>query len=158
MEDFPEAIRKFILANHVVGLATSNAGQPWAASCFYAFDTEACALILLTSRETRHAQGMLANANVAGTISGQPCSILKIRGIQFLAKARLQEGEAAERAYRIYCGRHPIARLRRSDIWMLDFEEIKFTDNSRVFANKTLWHRQEANSSESPSDAATCAG
>jgi len=158
MEDFPEAIRKFILANHVVGLATSNGGQPWAASCFYAFNTETSALILLTSCDTRHAQGMLASANVAGTISGQPCSILKIRGIQFLAKARLLEGEAAERAYRIYCGRHPIAQLRKSDVWMLDFEGIKFTDNSRVFADKTLWHRQDTDSSKSSYDTAPCAG
>lgn len=142
MQDFPEAISKFILANHVVGLATIHDGKPWAASCFYAFDTQAKAIILLTSRESRHAEGMLANTCVAGTIAGQPSSILKIRGIQFIAGARLLEGDAANDAYHLYCGRHPIARIRKSDVWILEFEEIKFTDNSKIFAGKTLWHRE----------------
>lgn len=146
MTPLPDNIRRFIQRQHVVGLATLFEGEPWAASCFYAFDAESVALIILSDPATRHGQAMLATPRIAGTIAGQPKLIPKIQGIQFTAEACLLRGQAAETAYGQYCQRHPIARLKRSEVWQLALLQIKFTDNSLLQGSKTHWQRDTATS------------
>ncbi len=142
MAPLPSNIRDFLLKNHVVGLATVLAGEPWAASCFYAFDASSIALIILSSEQSRHGVAMLNHATVAGTIAGQPTFIPKIQGIQFVASAQRLHDDEQEKAYALYCARHPIARLKRSAVWRLSLQELKFTDNSLLLGNKTRWQRE----------------
>lgn len=137
----PEAISRFLAANHVVGLATVLAGEPWAASCFYALEVETPALLILSDEATRHARAMLASPRVAGSIAGQPEALREIRGIQFTARAERLTGDAAQLASEHYWARHPLARLQQAPIWRLTLDEIKYTDNALVFARKTLWQR-----------------
>jgi len=142
LDALPDGIEAFLRDNHVVSVATCARGQIWAASCFYAFEPATVSLILLSSQDTRHGQAMLASPQIAGTIAGQPESVLQIKGIQFSGHAHLLEGEEATQAYRLYCHRHPIARLKRSDVWQLILDEVKHTDNAKIFASKTFWRRQ----------------
>jgi uncharacterized protein YhbP (UPF0306 family) len=144
MKPLPADIRSFIQHNHVVGIATLWQGMPWSASCFYAFDEAKLALIILSAASTRHGEGMSNQAQIAGTIAGQPQSLAGIRGIQFIAHATLLAGDASSAAFSLYCQRHPIARLKRADTWQLVFDEIKYTDNLKIFANKTHWARHTA--------------
>lgn len=137
----PSAIADFLREQHVVGLATLVEGEPWAASCFYAFDETDVSLVLMSSVRTRHGIAMLEHPRVAGTVAGQPSAIAQIRGIQFLADAHLLAGEAADAARALYCRRHPIARLMDSGIWRLTLAEIKYTDNAKLFGSKTRWRR-----------------
>lgn len=139
--ELPAGIREFLFANHVVGLATLSEGQPWAASCFYAFDEQSVSLLILSDERTRHAQAMLANRSVAGTIAGQPTLIRKIQGIQFAAHAHLLTGESGEKAHALYAMRHPIARHKRSSVWQIVIQELKFTDNTMDIGRKTHWRR-----------------
>ncbi|SHH13769.1 hypothetical protein SAMN04488135_102286 [Pollutimonas bauzanensis] len=139
--ELPDSIRKFLLANHVVGLATLSKGQPWAASCFYALDEQSIALIILSDEHTRHGQAMLGNRSVAGTIARQPALIRKIRGVQFAAHAHLLTGESKEAAHKLYSMRHPIVRLMRSSVWQILIQELKFTDNAMGVGRKTHWRR-----------------
>jgi uncharacterized protein YhbP (UPF0306 family) len=140
----PSPINAFLIEHHVVGLATVSAGEPWAASCFYAFDESSQALVILSSAETRHGLAMLDHGVVAGSIASQPTSIRAIRGIQFVADAALLQSDAADDAYRFYCSRHPIARLRRSAVWRLALRELKYTDNAKLFGTKLCWRRDES--------------
>lgn len=144
MTPLPDNICRFIQRQHVVGLATLLAGEPWAASCFYAFDPAGINLIILTDPATGHGQAMLATPRIAGTIAGQPKLIPKIQGIQFMAEACLLAGQEADVAYGQYCRRHPIARLKRADVWRLTLQQIKFTDNSLLLGSKTRWARENA--------------
>lgn len=138
----PATMARFIARSHVVSLATGDATGLWAASCFYAFDAGHVALIVLTERNTRHGAAMLARPAVAGTIAGQPHNIATIRGVQFAGQAHLLEGAEADAAYATYCQCHPVARLHRADTWLIGLDEIKYTNNANVFAQKTLWQRQ----------------
>jgi uncharacterized protein YhbP (UPF0306 family) len=141
MSTLPAIVNSFILDNHVLSVATAAQGLPWAASCFYAFDSDSASLLVLTAEDTRHGEAMLKTGLVAGTIAGQPTSITEIRGVQFLANAELLQGHAADEGYRIYCIRHPIARLKRSSTWRLAIQELKYTDNAKVFGKKVHWAR-----------------
>jgi uncharacterized protein YhbP (UPF0306 family) len=141
MNPLPDKIRKFILENHVVSLATIDEGGVWAASCFYSFEATQNLLFILSSTLTRHGQAMLRKDHVAGTISGQPTSLHEIRGVQFSATALLLEGEKRDAALRHYLQRHPVARFKPSEIWEIRLTDVKFTDNSLSFGQKTPWTR-----------------
>ena len=133
MQPIPDNIAAFLTQNHVVSIAAAADGAIWSACCFYVFDAERAALVVLTSLETRHGSLMAANPNVAGTIAGQPGSIAKISGIQFAARAALLEEETERRrAQSLFY--HALLRL----------DTVKFTDNKLVFAQKTLWQRNGA--------------
>lgn len=137
----PAAMRDFLLAHHVVGLATLWQGEPWAASCFYAFDMDEIALIVLSDPGTRHGEAMLAHARVAGTIAAQPAAVTDIRGIQFTADVGLLAGDESDAARARYCQRHPIARLMGGEVWRLRLLTIKYTDNAHLLGSKTHWQR-----------------
>lgn len=60
------------------------------------------------------------------------------------------EDAAGAEAYELYCQRHPIARLKRSAVWRLDLQQLKYTDNALLIGNKTHWQRESAGNQVSP--------
>jgi hypothetical protein len=142
MTPLPHSITEFIASLHVVSVATLDADGLWSASCFYAFDVADANLVLLSSADTRHGAAMLADGRVSGTISGQPKNLRDIRGVQFSARAERLDGVAKHAALRLYTQRHPLAKLKTTDVWLLHMDEIKFTDNYSLFGHKTRWSRQ----------------
>lgn len=127
MQPIPDNIAAFLTQNHVVSIAAAADGAIWSACCFYVFDAERAALVVLTSLKTRHG------------------SIAKISGIQFAARAALLEEETERRrAQSLFYHAHPAARALKSDVWLLRLDTVKFTDNKLVFAQKTLWQRNGA--------------
>ncbi|MFA9488144.1 MULTISPECIES: pyridoxamine 5'-phosphate oxidase family protein [unclassified Mannheimia] len=144
----PSHIIDFIQSNHVVNFATHNNDDFWAANCFYAFDQENARLIILTAKKTRHAQIMLENPQIVGTICGQIEKIKEIEGVQFSATAKcLEDKETEKAALQIYYEKHPLARLKPSDVWEISFNTIKHTGNKFVFAQKSIWSK---NATQSP--------
>ncbi|MCK3656283.1 hypothetical protein A4G19_11210 [Pasteurellaceae bacterium Macca] len=136
----PQDIRTFLHQHHVVSLACQNEGEMWCASCFYAFDEQHNGLILLTDTTTQHGKLMLENNHIVGTIAGQPQTVREIEGIQFRATAQLLHNEKArQHALDLYLARHPIAKLRQSDVWAIHFTYIKHTSNRFLFAQKQIW-------------------
>ncbi|MBE0640822.1 MAG: pyridoxamine 5'-phosphate oxidase family protein, partial [Bacteroidales bacterium] len=62
-------ILRFIAEHHVLSLATCSSEGPWCASCFYVYLPHRNVFIFTSNEDTRHAQEMLANPRVAGTIA-----------------------------------------------------------------------------------------
>lgn len=141
MKSFPpNKITEFIERNHVVSLAlVCPDGTLWASNSFYVYDHDKVALIILSDEKSRHAKAMHFHSYIAGTIAGQPKDIRKIQGIQFMATAKQLESSSDEGARRLYYKKFPLARVIPSKVWILYFEELKFTDNTLFFAEKTLW-------------------
>lgn len=137
----PTLIQEYILRYHVVNIACYTPNDLWAASCFYAFDPQHQCLIILTDRTTRHAQLMLANPHITGTIAGQPHAVEEIEGIQFRAIIKLLEGQQQAEALTRYFAKHPIAQKMKSDVWAIYFNEIKHTQNKPYFGHKTYWRK-----------------
>ncbi|MDD0824698.1 hypothetical protein PTQ27_09525 [Mannheimia sp. AT1] len=139
MPHIPNHIIEFIQSNHVVSFAAHTSNNFWAASCFYAFDAENARLIILTSKKTKHAQLMLENPHIVGTICGQIEEIKDIEGIQFSATANCLTEQDAQQALQIYYQKHPLSRLKPSDVWEFSFQTIKHTSNKIIFAQKSIW-------------------
>ncbi|MFC0072129.1 YhbP family protein [Samsonia erythrinae] len=138
-----EAISRYLKKLHVLTLCVGGNSELWCASCFYTYDDRRVAFYLMTELQTRHGEIMARLPQVAGTVSGQPKSVMLIKGIQFRAQAVCLEGEEAELARAQYHARFPIARASQAPIWRLDLTEIKMTDNTLGFGKKRHWRRDE---------------
>ncbi|MDK4689531.1 pyridoxamine 5'-phosphate oxidase family protein [Kingella negevensis] len=146
MNALPKNVTKFLTENRVVTIACAQNNQAWAVNCFYVLNEDTAALIVFTKRTTHHAEIMLANPNVAGTVSVQPEGILGLSGLQFAARAELLEQDDPRRAQfrNVYTGTVPAAKLMDSDVWLLHLDSLKYTDNKMVVARKTKWERNNA--------------
>jgi len=118
MNPLPKPISQFLKEKHIVSFTAHYQEDFWPANCFYAFDEQKVRLIVMTKTTTRHAQLMLKNDHIVGTIAGQPNKIKDMEGIQFTALAHLLENqEERKRAFEIYIKKQPLAKLVNSDIW-----------------------------------------
>ena len=141
MNEISERIIRFIGDNRVMTLATSENNAPYCCSIFYVFDPEECNFYFMSSVETKHIHQASWQPLVAGTIVPGNTSIAKIQGIQFTGIFFQPEDIEREKAKKMYLRKFPMARLIDSEIWMIEVETIKMTDNTLGFGKKILWNR-----------------
>lgn len=103
-------ISRYMKKLHVLTLCVGRDSELWCASCFYTYDENEVAFYIMTETSTRHGEMMLRYPAVAGTIAGQPKTVMLIKGVQFSAQALLLQGEDAVSARERYTQRFPIAR------------------------------------------------
>ena len=137
MSDLSHLLR-YLKKQHVLSLCTSDGDDLWCANCFYVFDEARMAFWLMTGTDTRHGALMLHNSRVAGTVNGQPKSVLLIKGVQYRGRGRLTEDEQALKAYQ---RRFPVAKKVTAPLWEIAIEELKMTDNALGFGSKIVWQR-----------------
>jgi uncharacterized protein len=136
-----QQILDFIAEHHVLTLAVSRNDKPWCASCFYVYMENENRFIFTSDDDTRHIQDVIASGNftVAGTIALETKMVGKIRGIQFSGILFRPEGEELKHAHRMYVRKFPIARLSKLDLWALEPDLLKLTDNRLGFGKKLVW-------------------
>lgn len=135
------AISRWLAKQHVVTWCVANRGELWCANAFYIYDPQKVAFYLLSEDHTRHSQMTGLQANIAGTVNGQPKTVALIRGVQFTGEIwRLEEAESVgPRAQ--YNRRFPVARVLSAPMWEIRLTELKFTDNTLGFGKKLHWIR-----------------
>lgn len=143
MSDRSHLIR-YLKKQHVLSLSCHSVHEIWSANCFYVFDEARMAFWLMTEPDTRHGGLMQANPQVAGTVNGQPKTVLLIKGIQYRGHIRRLEGEAERQARSAYQKRFPVARKVSAPLWEIVLDELKMTDNALGFGKKIVWQREEA--------------
>lgn len=143
--DLPSRLAAFLAEHHVLALATSGAGQPWTASCYYAFDAAAGRFLIASDPATRHLREALANPRVAWAIHLETRIVGKVRGLQATGRLAALEGPDLEAAKAAYLRAFPVARMMpRLDLWALEPDHLKLTDNRLGFGTKLLWTREGA--------------
>ncbi|MCU5773386.1 YhbP family protein [Erwiniaceae bacterium BAC15a-03b] len=135
------AIVRYLKKQHVLSLCCGDAQDLWCANCFYVFDAERVAFWLMTEPDTRHGALMQRQALVAGTVNGQPKSVLLIKGVQYRGQIMVLSGETEARARAAYCKRFPVAKKVSAPLWEIRLDELKMTDNALGFGKKLLWQR-----------------
>lgn len=134
-------IQRYISRQHVFSLFTHHNNDIWPASCYYAFDAKKMSLILMTDSSSKHGQLMVANSQVAGTISTQSKAVSQIQGIQFKGNIEKLEGENERLARAQYCRRFPVALTAKLPVWQLHLWHVKMVDNKLGFGTKLHWER-----------------
>ncbi|MCF6173004.1 MAG: hypothetical protein L3J44_04385 [Campylobacteraceae bacterium] len=122
----------FIQKHHVLGCSFFYKEIIHSASCFYIFLNHPPRFIIASNKDTLHIRLAQKNSKVSGVIHLETKQIGKIQGVQYngiLTKANTQEKQA-------YLKRYPYAIALKPQLWHIDIENIKFTDNTLGFGKK----------------------
>lgn len=130
---------RLLQSHHLLSIATTISDKPWCASCFYAWDNEEQWMVITTDLSTRHGKEFASNPSVAGTIALETHRVGRIRGVQFTGRISPAEGERLNRARRDYLLKFPYAIAANLNLWIIEPDYIKLTDNRLGFGKKILW-------------------
>ena len=136
-------IIEFIKKHHVLTLATSVNNIPYCANCFYVYLKDENMFVFTSDNDTKHVQDVLLNNYVGGSVVLETSIVGKIQGIQFNGKMYLPEGALKKKAKKIYMKRYPFAVLMKTQLWIVDLDFIKLTDNRLGFGKKLIWHKED---------------
>ena len=132
-----QRIVKFIKRHHVLTLATTNeAGEPYVANCFYAYDAKRNRIVFTSDETTRHGHEMASRGSVALSIVLETRIVGRVQGIQ--ATGIAERGD--EEAHACYIKRFPYAAVAPLTLWMVRPTMFKLTDNTLGFGKKLIWH------------------
>ena len=133
-----DAIAAFIGEHHVMTLATSRDGLPYAAPLFYAYDRQRNCFVFASAQETEHARQMEQNPEIAAGIYLETETVGKVQGLQLRGRVF----GAQDTDGKCYFGRFPYARVLRPTLWRLEPSWMKLTDNRLGFGKKLLWEAE----------------
>jgi len=126
----------FIERHHVMTLATlSSDGHPYCANCFYAYDRERNLLIFSSDETTRHVADMTVHPEVACSIVLETKIVGKLQGVQICGRA----GRGDDKAKSDFIGRFPYTAVMPLNIWTVEPDFVKLTDNTLGFGKKLVW-------------------
>ena len=132
-----EKIERFIDEHHLLSLATMGE-RLWCCSMFYAYDPKSISFIVASEETTEHMGNVLVYSRVAGTVALETKTVGKIQGIQFSGVM----AKAETKAYDLYFGAFPYARIMNPTLWRIRLDEVKMTDNTLGFGKKVTWKRE----------------
>lgn len=135
-----EKIELFLSKHHLLSLATSADNVPQSASLFYAYDHTKVAFVIASDTKTEHIQNVLRNDTVSGTVALETDEVGKIEGVQFRAKMKMITSKEGG----LYFKAFPFAKVMNPQLWSIELEVIKLTDNRLGFGKKLYWQRENA--------------
>lgn len=139
-----ERIADFISQQRVATVCcVDEENKPYCFSCFYAFDNDRQLLYFKSGSSAHHSQILLQNPVVAGAIQQDKVNSLAIKGIQFTGRILHPKNELCSQAESVYHKRFPFALAMPGEIWTLQPETIKMTDNTLSFGKKLHWSLHE---------------
>lgn len=134
-------ITEFIKEHHVLTLATSFDNEPWTANCFYAWLIDEQAFVFTSDSDTKHIRDLAQGKKVAGSVVLETKTVGKIRGIQFTGRLFEPEENLKKKCKIAYLKRFPYTALMKTQLWILEVDYAKMTDNRLGFGKKLVWKR-----------------
>ncbi len=116
--------------------------NPYCFSVFYVFDRVERRLYFKSSASSNHARHLLKNKKIAGTIMPDKLNMLAIRGIQFTGIVMDDTNTLHHHATAEYHKRIPLALAMSGEVWAIQLETIKMTDNTIGLGKKINWQRE----------------
>ena len=114
---------------------------PYCFSCFYFYNREETLLHYKTTANTHHAELLLKNPAIAGTILPDKLNMIRIKGVQLTGMVLSNDHPLAKNASAGYYKKYPVALSMPGEIWTIQINTIKFTDNTLGFGTKMKWER-----------------
>lgn len=137
-----EKIIRFIKKHHVLTLATTIGNSPWCSNMFYAYDPKRNIFIFTSDDTTRHASEASANNTVAASIVLETRVVGKVQGLQMTGSLCRAEEKNYPTAKHTYIKRFPYAAAADLNLWILEPDFYKLTDNTLGFGKKIVWQKQ----------------
>ena len=144
MAEVDKRIVEFIDKHHVLTLATTKNNVPYCANCFYVYYPEENMLVFTTDHNTKHAKDALKQNIVAGSIVLETNVVGKIQGLQFQGKMFEPDDALLKKIKKQYLKRFPVAMLMKTNLWVVELNFLKFTDNRLGFGKKLIWGEEQS--------------
>lgn len=136
-------ISTFIKEHHVLTLATSADNKPWCCQCFYVFLEDEALLVFTSSNETKHVQDVEKQAEVAVSIVLETSVVGKVQGVQITGRMFEPKDDLSKKVNKAYMRRFPFAKLMNTNLWVVEVDYMKMTDNRLGFGKKHIWERSD---------------
>lgn len=134
----------FIKENKIAAVCCNDANNiPYCFHCFYAFDEKNCLLFFKSSSQTFHAKLLSENPYIAGSILPGKIELLALKGIQLSGTVLYKEIPDHINPAAYYHKRFPLSLAKPGDVWCIQLEMVKMTDNTNVFGKKLTWNKRE---------------
>lgn len=134
----------FIKENRIATICCSDENNaPYCFHCFYAFDEKNYLLFFKSSSQTFHAKLLLENPYIAGSILPGKIELLALKGIQLSGTVLYNKIPDHINPAAYYHKRFPFALAKPGDVWCIQLEMVKMTDNTTVFGRKLIWKIRE---------------
>ena len=131
-------IASFIEKHHVMSLATSFDKELSVCSLFYVYDVQSATFIVASSHETIHIQHIKNSSMIAGNILLETQKIGEIKGLQF--RGEFLEVDDSRLKF-LYFKAFPYALAMNPQLWQINVNYFKLTDNSLGFGKKIIWDK-----------------
>jgi uncharacterized protein YhbP (UPF0306 family) len=139
-----ESHSRFIKKQKCVSICCVNEqGKPYCFSSYYALNAEENLLYFKSAADTSHIKFMKRNPVIAGTILPDKLQVLVVQGIQFQGLFLCSHDNTAHDASKLYYRKFPFALVIPGEIWTIQLTQIKMTDSTKGFGNKSAWVRAE---------------
>ena len=136
MDENLQKITTFIEQHHVLSLATFSGTELSVCSMFYAYSKEHNCFVVASSHETQHIQNIQLHNQIAANILLETKEVGKIQGLQIKGNfLPLEERELKH----LYFKKFPYALAMNPQLWKIEVEHFKFTDNRLGFGKKLIW-------------------
>lgn len=136
-------IEAFIEEHHVMTLATYGADTLHCCNLFYVYVPDTRIFVVTSSAETFHVHQLEQDDRIAASIVLETSVVGQIRGLQIRGTMRRPKGERLRSARKAYLKRFPFAVFMDVDIWMIEPDYLKYTDNRLGFGKKIVWEREQ---------------
>lgn len=137
-------IEKFILRHHVLTLATSSEKGCYCSNMFYAYEPKYSCFVFTSSKQTRHGSEAEANSTVAASIVVESKVVGVLQGLQICGTLRSEsefDSDQRQAMRKAYLKSFPYAIVADLELWFLEPDFMKFTDNKLGFGKKLIWQK-----------------
>lgn len=132
-------IARFIAKHHVMTLSTvDNEGNPWCCNLFYVYIPQSNEFIFTSAIDSNHIAHAMVRSRVSGSIVLESKLVGKLQGLQFSGVLT----SAACKSYKeLFLKAFPYALFSLHEMWKIEMQTAKLTDNTLGFGTKLLWSK-----------------
>lgn len=132
----------FLKGNKIASVATVDENyHPYCFNCFYVYDSQNQLLFFKSSQKTHHAKLLVNDAAIAGSILPDNINFLALKGIQFTGVIVTQNIPDNINPEAYYHNKLPLALAKAGQVWCIQLQMVKMTDNTPIFGGKLLWNK-----------------
>lgn len=152
MEKLNKKAVAYIKKHMVFTLATCAENIPYCSTMTYAYMEEEHAFVFTSHKNTRHVAEVSANPVVAGNIVQDIRNFTRIQGLQFTGKMAQPQGDFLAKARKTYLKRYPLAVVADLDLWVVEMDFVKFTNNVMGVPSLIRWEKGKGNEDITPKE------
>lgn len=137
-------ITNFIKENRIATICCiDDNNKPYCFHCFYAFDEKNHLLIFKSSSGSSHSQFLAENRNISGSILPEKPEFLAMKGIQLTGTILYKDLQGQINPAVYYHKKFPLALAKSGNVWCVELERVKMTDNTTIFGKKLNWTKEK---------------